>query len=311
MDGQEETDAAVNSTKVAAIFSNSYLAPHPWADATGFRTHGFRYRNLCRWQVPHVAEEYLANSRYLNYDRETEESIQSYFLDPGVQLLSMIGQEERAGLEEVALPAGIKLRQAFGQVLSGRRSRRNYTGDFMELPYLATIVRSAMAVTAEAEVDRMDGGKSVFRFRTAPSGGGLYPLDLYVASLRIDRLKRGIYRYDPLTDVLVRLEGDSQVSALTEAFAVPEEIIAISRACAFLLLVGYPWRCMRKYGQRGLRFLLIEAGAIAQNIHLSVEAAGLGSVDCASIYDDQAHEVLGLDGINQFLAHAVIVGHPG
>jgi SagB-type dehydrogenase family enzyme len=258
-----------------------------------------------------VAEEYLANSRYLEHDRESEESTQTYFFDPGIELLGLLGEEERGGTKEVSLPPGVKLRRELGQVLGGRRSRRNYTGDPLELAYLATIVRAASAVTAKAEVDRMDGGHSTFSFRTAPSGGGVYPIDLYVASLHVLGLERGIYRYDPLADSLVLFEGDEQVDALTAAFAAPEEIIAISRASVVFLLVGYPWRSMRKYGQRGLRYVFIEAGAIVQNIHLSIEATGLGSVDCASIYDDRAHEALGLDGINQFLVHAVVAGHPG
>jgi SagB-type dehydrogenase family enzyme len=296
--------------RVSAIFNNSYRALNPWVEATGFRTHGLRYRSLGRSQFLRTADDFLVNSRYLEHDRETEESIRGYFLDPGVVMLSMLGQEERSGFQEIPLPAGVKLRREFGQVLSGRRSRRNYTGDPMELPYLATIVRSASAITAKAAVDCTDGSQSTLSFRTAPSGGGLYPIDLYVASLRVDRLKRGIYRYDPLTDSLALLGGEEEVDRVMKAFAVPEEIIALSRACVALLLVGYPWRSMRKYGQRGVRYLFIEAGAIAQSVHLATEALGLGSVDCASVYDDEAHEALSLDGVSQMLVHAMVVGHP-
>jgi SagB-type dehydrogenase family enzyme len=306
-----EGDSVAEWSRVAAVFSNSYRAPHPWIDSTGFRTHGLQYRSLSNSQLRRPGDDFLANSRYLRYDRETEESIQSYFLDPGILLLSMLGQEERAGLKEVALPRGVQLRRELGHVLSGRRSRRNYTGDPMDLPYIATVLRSASAITAKAEMDRTDGGHSTVAFRTAPSGGGLYPVDLYMASLRVNRLDRGLYRYDPLSDRLVLLGGEEHAVRLTKAIAVPEEIIAISRAGALLLLVGYPARSTRKYGQRGVRYMFIEAGAMAQNIHLACEALGLGSVDCASIYDDDAHEALGLDGQHQVLVHAVVLGHPG
>jgi SagB-type dehydrogenase family enzyme len=65
---------------------------------------------------------------------------------------------------------------------------------------------------------------------------------------------------------------------------------------------------MRKYGNRGLRFLFLEAGAMAQNIHLACEALGLGSFDCASVYDDEVHEALGIDGLHESLLHTVIIG---
>jgi SagB-type dehydrogenase family enzyme len=149
------------------------------------------------------------------------------------------------------------------------------------------------------------------RFRTAPSGGGLYPIDVYAVSLRVTDLERGVYRYDPLSDSLVQVGGRVDVDKVLSAFAVPEELVTLAQAAAIFLLIGHPWRSMRKYGSRGARFLLIEAGAIAQNIGLTTEALGFGSVDCASVYDDEVHEAIRIDGLYEILLHTVIVGCPG
>jgi SagB-type dehydrogenase family enzyme len=92
---------------------------------------------------------------------------------------------------------------------------------------------------------------------------------------------------------------------------MPDEQISVSRANAVFLLIGQPWKSMRKYGPRGLRLLFLEAGAISQNVHLATAALGLGSVDCASVYDDEAHEVLGLDGLHEVLLHVLILGSIG
>jgi SagB-type dehydrogenase family enzyme len=68
---------------------------------------------------------------------------------------------------------------------------------------------------------------------------------------------------------------------------------------------------MRKYGPRGLRYLLIEAGAITQNIHLATQALGFASVDCASVVDAEVHEVLDIDGLYEALIHTIVIGYEG
>jgi SagB-type dehydrogenase family enzyme len=294
-----------------ALFANSYRTLHLWVHATGFRTHGLRHRSLGHSNLPRIAEDFLLNSRFLRHDRETEASIQSYFFDPGTVMVSMVGEEEQGALEGIPLPEGIRLRRELGDALGRRRSRRTYTGDAIPLGHLATAIRSAGAVTAEAEAELATGDVRTFRFRTAPSGGGLYPIDIYVVSLRVNGLDRGIYRYRPLTDSLVRVGERIEAEKVVDALAIPDEIISISRANVLFLFVGHPWRSMRKYGSRGARFLFLEAGAMAQNIHLATEAIGFGSVDCASMYDDEIHEALRIDGLHQTLVHALILGYPG
>jgi SagB-type dehydrogenase family enzyme len=75
--------------------------------------------------------------------------------------------------------------------------------------------------------------------------------------------------------------------------------------------VARPWRSMRKYGSRGVRYVFVEAGAIAQCVHLAAEALGVGTVDCASVYEDEAGDVMGIDGLFEQLVHTVVVGYSG
>src|SRR5262245_3744303 len=157
--GERDRDAEYNTQANTALFGNSVRAMQPWVRATGFRTHGFRHCSLSHSGDPRLAEDFLLNTRYLRHDRETDASIQSYFLDPGVLLLSNIGFEEKAGRTEVALPGSIRLRRELGDTIKDRRSRRSYTGDPIELAYVATLVRAAGAVTALGRVDLMNGGQ--------------------------------------------------------------------------------------------------------------------------------------------------------
>lgn len=295
----------------SAMYVNSTKNIDPWVHSTGFRTHGLRYRTLSDPGHIRIAEDFLINTRLLRHDRETEASVQPYFLDPGVTMLSMVGCEERTGYRELKLPQDVRVQMELGEVIGRRRSVRSYTGDAMDISYLATIIRSAVGVTCHATVDLMGGGEATLRFRAVPSGGGLYPVDLYLASLKVKGLERGLYRYNPVKDTIIHLGESSDTDNLLRSFAIPDDQISLSRANVIFLLVGHPWRSMRKYGNRGLRFLFLEAGAIAENMHLATAALGFGSVDCASIYDDEAHEALNLDGLYQTLLHTVIVGYPG
>jgi SagB-type dehydrogenase family enzyme len=87
-------------------------------------------------------------------------------------------------------------------------------------------------------------------------------------------------------------------------------LVTEREAAAICFLVARPWRSMRKYGDRGMRFVFLEAGAMAQNIALVAVALGLGSVDCGSFYDDEVHETLDIDGVYETLIHAVFLGTP-
>ena len=75
-----------------------------------------------------------------------------------------------------------------------------------------------------------------------------------------------------------------------------------------LIFVISPWRSMRKYGPRGLRFAFQEAGAIAQQINLICTALGLASVESSSFYENELNEALKLDGIFETATHTMTVG---
>ena len=95
------------------------------------------------------------------------------------------------------------------------------------------------------------------QLRAAPSGGALYPLELYVASLRVPGLEGALFHYDPLRhglELLRPIGADDSVGALTP---YPELLVECS---AFVVVTAVFWRSRFKYGQRAYRFALLEAG---------------------------------------------------
>jgi len=134
-----------------------------------------------------------------------------------------------------------------------------FTGDRIGLDYLSSILRAAAGVTAEADVSLMSGGEVKMHFRTAPSAGGLYPVDLYFAAVNVEGLPFGVYRYSSKQDRLFPvLLGQDAIDALLKTCAMPEEMISCSRSNVLLFLIAKPWKSMRKYGNRGLKFIFMK-----------------------------------------------------
>jgi SagB-type dehydrogenase family enzyme len=69
---------------------------------------------------------------------------------------------------------------------------------------------------------------------------------------------------------------------------------SISQAPIDIVICAVYERATLKYGQRGIRYAHIEAGHIAQNIHLQAVALGLGSVPIGAFSDEEVKGVLSL-----------------
>ncbi len=305
MQDNHNTESGVTND---VVIENSFRSVKPTIVSTGLRTHASRYDALRNASGGRVAEEFLINSRLRRGDAEMGVSVGSYLTDLAAAMLSQLGREGRLGSRCISLPNSVELPMNLGEVIRRRRSVRKYTGDAIPLAYLATIIRAACGITGHtADKDGVPGPA----LRSTPSGGALYPIDLHLAALRVESLPRGLYVYDSHRDELWHTGDDDEVNALLEALALPGQVITEKQASAVCLLVGRPWRSMRKYGARGMRYVFLEAGAMAEHINLAAVALGFGSVDCGSFYDDEVHEALEIDGLYEALIHSVFLGTPG
>lgn len=308
-DERDDLPTQLDFEKYAA-YASSAKSVDPWSQATGLRTNALRFQTLTfGGGGERLAETFLINSRLIRGDVETSLSIQSYFTDVSSTLVSLNGTEvepQRAFL----LPPSAQMTMPLRDVFALRRTVRSYTGDPAAFAYIAAILRAAAGITAQTNVPRAGGSQATIRFRTTPSGGGLYPIDVYLVAYNVRQLPPAIYRYRPVDDDLVLVADADVADRLRGAFAMPDDMLSLSRAAAVFLLVARPWRSMRKYGDRGMRFVFQEAGAIAEHINLACAALGLGSADCASVYEDEVHEILGIDGLFTSLIHTVVAGTP-
>lgn len=294
----------------ATVAISSYRHTSPGAEAIGLRTQGLRYDNIDEARFPRVAEDFLIASRTNEWDRDAALSVMDYFADPMIATFGRLDQDSFLEGQSHALPQPHPVRMELGEAILRRRSVRLYTGDPISMSDLAALAAYTAGITGEAEVPLTTGEHETYFFRAVPSGGGLYPIEIYIAAVRVDGLPKGVYRYSSRTNALVEYGPAASVDELTASISTPDDQLNTKGAAAIFLLAAVPWRSMRKYGPRGLRFVFHEAGAISEHIHLVSTSLGLGSTDCSSFYDDLANRALGFDGQFRLISHMAVVGWP-
>ena len=200
----------------------------------------------------------------------------------------------RTGLPAVRLPEPVPVGDLDGLV-GARRSTREYAAAPLRLPQLSTLLRTSYGVT---------GALGRQPLRAVPSGGALYPLELYVAAQRVERLERALYHYDPLRGVLehVRPLASDELEGLTPY----DELLVPSAAVTMISAVF--WRSRFKYGQRAYRFALLEAGHVAQSFLLAATALGLAACPVGGFYDRKVDAFLGIDGLYEASVYLLPVG---
>lgn len=166
-----------------------------------------------------------------------------------------------------------------------RRSRRAFTDEALSADDLSQILWAAYGVTYPRP-DRaiLRGG-----FRTAPSAGGLYPLEIYVLAGNVTGIESGVYKYLSAEHKIVRTIDADLREELSKA-ALGQ--IQVKTAPAVIFYSAVFERTTQKYGDRGReRYVCMDLGHSAQNIYLQAEALKLGTCAIGSFRDD---EVVGL-----------------
>ncbi len=167
------------------------------------------------------------------------------------------------------------------KALNERRSVRRYQELPLSLADLSQLLWAAQGVTSA-------GGK-----RTAPSAGALYPLEVTVVAGKVTGLPAGIYAYDHGRHELRTVaEGDARA----ELSRAARDQSPARDAPAVLVISAVYERTTVKYGERGIRYVHMEAGHAAQNVYLQAAARNLGTVVIGAFDDDWVRRTLRMKG---------------
>src|SRR3990172_201813 len=179
------------------------------------------------------------------------------------------------------------------RALSMRRSVREYRSGPLTPTQVSQLLWAAQGITSP------EG------FRTAPSAGALFPLEVYLVAGEVQGVPAGIYRYEPRTHTLSVVSRTDKRRSLADA-ALGQEYVRESPVV--LVLVAVQDRTTGKYGKRGIRYVHIEAGHAAQNVLLEAVALGLGAVPVGAFDDSAVKQVLHTDDSEEPL-YLIAVGH--
>lgn len=182
------------------------------------------------------------------------------------------------------------------RALQTRRSIRSFQNSAISMETLAVLLWASQGVTGIA-------GDSLFR--TAPSAGGLFPIETYLVINRVAGLQEGLYHLFLPEWELEFLSAGKLGPGLAHA-ALGQTIMAESA-------VSFVWtavieRSAWKYRQRAYRYIYLDAGHICQNLYLACESLGLGCCAVGAFFDEETNQLLGVDGTEETVIYMAATG---
>lgn len=196
------------------------------------------------------------------------------------------------GMEEVVLPKP-DTSSPLMELLLKRKSVRKYADEALTLNELSKLLWATYGL--------VDSKRHV-----APSAGATFPIEVYVFARRVEGLEPGIYRYDDRGHKLVLVKKGDFSRELSRACLDQRWV---REAPVNIVLVAYYERTTRWYGERGFRYIYMEAGHVGQNIYLAATEMGLGTVAIGAFEDDELLKLIGL-GENYIALYVFPVGKP-
>lgn len=207
-------------------------------------------------------------------------------------------------LPRVKLPAIEAIAQnsrTFDEVISSRRSLRDFVDLDLDLNDLSKILHQSYGITGELP------GKSDFRqnLRSAPSAGALYPTEIYIAVRKVSGVEPGIYHYNvPNHEIELLIPGDP-TEKIFEVCCGQE---FVRKTSIIIIMSGVLERTKLKYGERGYRYALLDIGHLGQNIYLSCTSLNLAIMTTCGFFDDEANKLLRIDGVDETVIYVAFIG---
>lgn len=184
------------------------------------------------------------------------------------------------------------------EAIETRRSVRRYAQTPLSLEELSFLLWCTQGVK---EVS----GRQV-TLRTVPSAGARHAFETYLLIHRVAGLPAGLYRFLALEHKLLQLELDATLSDRVTEACWNQQFVQQSAVTFIWTAVVY--RMAWRYGERGYRYLHLDAGHVCQNLYLAAATVDCGVCAIAAFNDEAMNALLGLDGEKQFVIYLATVG---
>lgn len=186
----------------------------------------------------------------------------------------------------------------FLQLVTRRTSLRRYSQQPFTLAELSFLLWCTQGLKEQYN--------DLATLRTVPSAGARHPFETLILVQHVEELSRGLYHYLPAEQALQLRPAPDDISGRLAAACLGQQII-LDCALAFIW-VAHSGRTTWRYGQRGYRYLHLDAGHIGQNLYLATEALTGGACTIAAFDDVELNTLLGLDGEQQQVIYLATAG---
>jgi SagB-type dehydrogenase family enzyme len=188
--------------------------------------------------------------------------------------------------------------------ISERRSLRKYSDDAISQEELSWLLYCSSWARDFRSNERME-----ITFRNVPSAGSRHPIETFVDIHRVTGLKPGLYYYHPIKHCLILIDESPEIQNHIFEACFRQEMLRTS--AVNFIFTAVPYRTVWRYGQRGYRYLYLDAGHIGQNLHLASEAIGCGACMIGAYLDEALNDALRIDGTEEFVIYATTIGKKG
>jgi SagB-type dehydrogenase family enzyme len=142
--------------------------------------------------------------------------------------------------------------------------------------------------------------------KTAPSGGAMHPIEVYVAAFRVDGLPRGVYHYDAARHVLSRMRRAP--AGFSPARYLPSQPWYAGAAALFLMTAVVGRERWKYESPRAYRAMLLDAGHLCQTFCLVATALELAPFCSMALADSVVERDIGVDGIEEVALYTAGAG---
>ena len=182
--------------------------------------------------------------------------------------------------------------------IENRRSVRQYIEKALTLEELSFLLWCTQGVKETVD--------TYATLRTVPSAGARHAFETYLLVNRVDKIEPGVYRYLAIDHKLVQLEtNDDLADKLAQACWGQTQV---KRSAVTFFWAAVPYRMAWRYGERGYRYLLMDAGHICQNLYLACEAIGAGTCAIGAYDQNKMDPILRVDEKEEFAVYVAPVG---
>lgn len=187
------------------------------------------------------------------------------------------------------------------KLLMKRRSIRDFKVQKISFNALSKILYFSAGITTQKTNDWNTA------FRAYPSGGARYPLELYLVVFNVKDLVKGIYHFNVKYNVLELIKRGNFKNQMIKLFG---NTTWVGKSGFIVLISAVFGRTLIKYGNRGYRLVLLEAGHLAQNIYLLSTSLKLGCCALGGFLDNQLNSLLSLEKTNESVIYTLSIGKP-